>query len=354
MDPLDVDELLQQALLKHRDGDIDGAQAIYEQIIDEQPDHAAAKLNLASLHIDKGDNEEAAHLLQQVLAHDEDNGVAHLLYSRVCFMAGNHEEGYPHILSAFEQIPDEEGVSAEFVSAMRRQYFTFQQDEYLRLFDAAREGTLDPALFQRLAHLTFLRIARPELIRLLVQPALPQDTPDAVNRWLEMLPEESRGELAILARNFVQAVVLMFEHERYQPRAATLTLRKLPDEQGPDTKRVLSLEDCDTLTGATLELVNGQGLQFIPYSEIASIEFDQPGAVTGAFVTLRDGSVRSGLMPLFYLFTEFADSEKVRQGQSTLIRPVIGEAAVGVGLRALRADGTPIPVVRIEKIEFET
>ncbi|MBX3460899.1 MAG: tetratricopeptide repeat protein [Planctomycetes bacterium] len=350
---MDVDDLLQQALIKHRDGDVEGAGAIYRQIIDEQPDHTAARLNLASLLLEQDDLDGASRLLQQVLAQDEDNGVAHLLYSRVCFMTGKHEQGYPHIRSAFELIPDEEGVAAEFVSAMRRQYFTFSQDEYLRLFEAAREGTLEPPRYQRLAHLAFLRIARPELIRLLVQPGLAQDTPDAINRWMEVLPEASRGELAILVRNFVQSVVLMFEHERYQPQAGTLTLRNLPDEQGPDTMAVQALEDCDTLTGATLELVTGEGLEFLPFSEIASIEFDQPGAATGAFVTMRDGGVRSGLMPLFYLFTEFAESEKVRQGHSTLLRPVIGEASVGVGLRALRTDGTPLPIVRIEKIEFE-
>ncbi|MCA8911496.1 MAG: hypothetical protein KDB82_07310, partial [Planctomycetes bacterium] len=57
-------------------------------------------------------------------------------------------------------------------------------------------------------------------------------------------------------------------------------------------------------------------------------------------------------MPLFYLFTEFADSDKVRQGQSTLIRPVLADVVSGVGIRAFRIDGQPMPIVRIEKIEF--
>ncbi len=351
---MDIDELLQVALMKHRDGDVDGAVTIYEQILGLDSAHATAKLNLASLYFEKGDREEPARLLQQVLAADEDNGVAHLLYSRVCFLAGNHDAGYAHIRSAFELIPDEEGIAAEFVSAMRRQYFTFDQDEYLKLFDAAREDALEPAQMQRLAHLTFLRIARPELIKLIVEPGLPQDTPDAITRWLEKLPEGARSELALLARNFGQALVLMYENELYQPQPATLTLRNLPDEHGPESLAIEMLEDCDTLTGATLEVVTGSGMRFVPFANIASIEFDQPGAATGVFVTLRDGSVLSGLMPLFYLFTEFAESEKVRQGQSTLIRPVLAEAAVGVGLRALRADGRPLPIVRIEKIEFET
>jgi protein involved in temperature-dependent protein secretion len=350
---MDVDDLIQAALMKHRDGDADGASAIYEQVLQQQPDHSAARLNLASICIDRADTARAAALLQQVLARDEDNGVAHLLYSRVCFLTGNHEEGYPHILSAFELIPEEEGVAAEFVSAMRRRYFTFDEEEYLQLFELAQKDELEPPRIQRLAHMTFLRIARPDLIRLLVEPGLPQDSPDAISRWLHELPEVAQRELAVLARNFAQAASLMLQSELYQPQRATLMLRKLPDEQGPDTLETGALEDCDTLTGATLELVSGRGVSFMPFSQIASIEFDAPASVTGAFVTMREGEVISGMMPLFYLFTEFADSENVRQGRSTLIRPLLAEAAVGVGLRALRADGKPIPIVRIEKIEFE-
>jgi hypothetical protein len=349
---MDIDELMQTALMKHRDGDFDAARAIYEQILEDDPDHTAANLNLASVHLDGSDTQEAADLLQHVLALDEDNGVAHLLYSRACFLTGNHDEGYAHVAAAFELIPEEEGVAAEFVSAMRRRYFTFSQDDYTKMFEAAQRGELDVMQRQRLAHLTFLRISRPELIKLVVQPALPEDTPDALTRWMQDLPEGAQQELAVLARNFGQAVVLMYQTPEFQPQPATLHLRKLPDEQGPDTQAVNALEDCDTLTGATLELVTGRGIFFVPFSQIKSIEFAEPAAVVGAFVTLKDGNVLSGMMPLFYLFTEFAESDKVRQGQSTLIRPVLADIAVGVGMRALRADGKPIPIVRVEKIEF--
>ena len=350
---MDIDEQMQAALMKHRDGDVDGARAIYQQILEDDPGHTAASLNLASVYIDTGETQEAADLLQHVLAQDEDNGVAHLLYSRACFLTGNHEEGYAHIRAAFELIPEEEGVAAEFVSAMRREYFTFNADDYTAMFEAAQKGELEPTQRQRLAHLTFLRIARPELIKLLVQPALPEDTPDAITRWMQDLPEGAQQELAVLARNFGQAVVLMYQTPEFQPQPATLHLRKLPDEQGPETQQVNALEDCDTLTGATLEMVTGRGIFYIPFAQIRTIEFDEPGAVIGVFVTLKDGKVLSGMMPLFYLFTEFAESDKVRQGQSTLIRPVLADVAVGVGMRALRADGKPIPIVRIEKIEFQ-
>jgi protein involved in temperature-dependent protein secretion len=130
-------------------------------------------------------------------------------------------------------------------------------------------------------------------------------------------------------------------------------MRVLEDESGPHTRECEAIEDADTLTGATLELVTNRELQFIPFSTIRTIEFAQPAPAVGVVVELRDGRTISGLMPLFYLFTEFAESETVRAGRSTLIRPVAGDIATGVGLRVLRVDGEPVPVVRIEKIEFE-
>lgn len=350
---MDIEELLQTALMKHRDGDVAGAARIYGQILETEPHHPAASLNLASIALDQGQLEEARGMLVTVLAHDEDNGIAHLLYSRVCFLLGKHEEGYPHIGAAFEQLPEEEGVAAEFVSAMRRKYFTFEQDEYFELFEGAQQDDVAEDKLQRLAHLTFLRISRPELIKLIVEPELPVDTPDAISRWLTELPEDARPELALLARNFGQAVERMRNSERFQPRGGKLTLRVLPDESGEDTLVCERIEDVDTLTGATLEIVRNGELNFVPYREIASIEFAQPAPAMGVLLNMCDGSVVSGLMPLFYLFTEFAEAEKVRQGRSTLVRPVLADITMGVGMRALRLDGEPLPIVRIEKIEFD-
>ena len=350
---MDIDSLLQEGLSKHREGDVAAAARIYGEILQEDPVHPTANLNLASIALDQDQLHEARNLLTTVLAHDEDNGVAHLLYSRVCFLQGDHETGYPHISAAFEQLPDEDGVTAEFVSAMRRKYFTFEQEDYLKLFEAAQSGDLASDQLQRLAHLTFLRISRPELIRLVVEPGLPADTPDAVTRWIQDLPEDARPDLAMLARNFAQAVDLYRSNERYQPQPATVHMRLLPEENAPDTRRCETLEDADTLTGATLEIVRNRELHFIPFSEIRSIEFAQPSPATGVLLEMRSGEVISGLMPLFYLFTEFAESEKVRQGRSTLIRPLLADITTGVGLRALRIDGEPMPIVRIEKIEIE-
>lgn len=350
---MDLDELLQSALNKHRDGDVAGAAKIYGEILGEEPGHSAANLNLASIALDQGQLEEAKGMLLPVMAQDEDNGVAHLLYSRACFQLGKHEEGYAHINAAFELMPDEEGIATEFVAAMRRKYFTFEDTEYHALFEKAQSNELAPEKLQRLAHLTFLRIMRPELIKLIIEPGLPADTPDALSRWVEELPDEAQTELAVLARNFMQAVELMRGNERYMAGSGTLHLRQTDDDPAPESRKFEVLEDADSMTGATLEIVRHGEVVFVPFSEIASIDFNQPDAVTGVFITLRDGETISGLMPLFYLFTEFASDEKIRQGRSTLIRPVSGDIAAGVGLRILRVDGEPAPVVKIEKIEFD-
>ncbi|MCC6464306.1 MAG: tetratricopeptide repeat protein [Planctomycetes bacterium] len=349
---MDLDDLLQDALNRHRDGDLAGAGVIYAQILEHEPHHPAANLNLASIALAQDKLEAAVARLQGVLARDEDNGVAHLLYARALFRQGKHPEGLPHMRAAWEALPEDEGIAAEYVAAVRRHYFLFDAGEYQELFAAAQAGSLGADKRRRLAHLTLMRLLRPELVRLVVEPALPQDSPDAISRWLGQLPVKLQGELAILARNFVQACELCRDSEE-DAGTARLAVRRLPGEQGPEEVEVDGLADADTLTGASLELVVDGELRFVPFSAVRSIEFADPAAAMGAVVTLRDGTMFSGLMPLFYLFTEFAESEKVRNGQSTLIRPLAGEICAGVGLRTLRAGEALLPIVRVERIEFD-
>ncbi|MHC4839873.1 MAG: type VI secretion system accessory protein TagJ [Planctomycetota bacterium] len=350
---MDLEELLQQALMKHRDGDIEGAKVIYNQILEADSTYEPALLNLASLALDGQHIDAAKKLLMRVMAANEDSGPAHLLYSRVCFLHGNHEEGYPHIRAAFELLPEDNNVAMEFVSALRRQYFTFNEEEYHDLFGQTQEKELAEENLQRLVHLTYLRILRPELIVLLLETDLPADTPDAIMRWLQSLPEESQQELAVLSRNFVQATELMQEAPTYQPVKATVTLRGIPDKLPEEVRESVTIEDADTLTNAALEIVVDGELEFLPFSELKSIEFNQPQAAMGAVVTRNDGTVFSGLVPLFYLLTEFSQTEKVAQGQSTLIRPLLPGVNVGVGMRVYRVDEDLLPLVRIERIEFE-
>ena len=65
-------------------------------------------------------------------------------------------------------------------------------------------------------------------------------------RWLGSLPEAAQRELAVLARNFVQATELMRSHEYYKPRRGTLSLRVLPEENGEDTQQCEMIEDAES------------------------------------------------------------------------------------------------------------
>lgn len=346
-----AEEALYRALALHQGGDADGAAGLYRQILEHFPGHTAANLNLAGIALDRDQLDDATARLQSVIARDEDNGAAHLLYARALYRQGRHMDAFPHIRAAHESMPEDEGVAAEFVSAVRRRWFTFDAAQYQKLLSDAQAGKLPESDRQRLAQLALFRMLRPELLRLIVEPGLSRDTPDAITRWYAMLPEEARADLALLARNFVQAVELMQQGPRLAPQPATLTLR-VPGGSTTEEQRVESLQDADTLTAAALELVIDGELQFVPFSTIRSIEFAEPAAALGTVVSLRDGSTTSGLMPLFYVFTEFAQSDKVRQGTSTLVRPVAPDISVGVGIRAMRADDGFIPVVRIERVDF--
>lgn len=348
----DAEEKLQSALVLHRDGDREGAEKIYREILAAVPGHISASLNLASIALDRDQLDDAIARLQGVIARDEDNGMAHLLYARALFRAARHSDALPHIRAAHESMPEDEGVATEYVSAVRRRWFTFDSAEYQALLAAAQAGTLAETDRQRLAQLALFRMLRPELLRLIVEPGLPKDSQDAVTRWYVSLPESARPELAVLARNFLQAVELMQQSPRFAPCRARLTLRAGPEGRESE-QTVDELQDADSLTGATLELVVNGELRFVPFTEIRSVEFHDPAAAMGALVTLRDGNLLSGLMPLFYVFTEFAHSDKVRQGQSTLIRPVVPGASVGVGIRTFRAGEGFVPVVRVERVDFE-
>jgi protein involved in temperature-dependent protein secretion len=352
MDEHDADQLLHTALALHRDGDHEGAARLYREILAALPGHATASLNLASIALDRDQLDEAIARLQGVIARDEDSGLAHLLYARALFRAGRGADAMPHIRAAHEIMPEDETAAAEYVSAVRRRWYTFDAAEYQSLLQQAQAGTLPETDRQRLAQLALLRMLRPELLRLVVEPGLPQESHDAVTRWYLSLPEDARPELALLARNFLQAVELMQQSPLFQPCRARLTLRAGPDGAGHE-QAVDALEDADSLTGATLELVTSGELRFVPFSTIRSIEFHDPAAATGALVTLRDGSLLSGLMPLFYVFTEFARDDRVRQGLSTLVRPLVPGAHAGVGIRTLRAGDGFIPVVRVERVDFE-
>lgn len=349
---MDTDDLLQSALEKHRAGDNEGALRLYKQILAQDPEHFNARLNLASLALDAGRLPEAASLLESLTAQDPDSGVAQLLAARVAFLQGRHEQGYAFIQRAHELLPEDDSVSAEYVAAMRRRAFTFNADEYKVLREVAQMGQLKESRWQRLAQLTFARMISPELISLITQEGLGQDSADAVTRWQQSLPVERRNALSLMARDLDEYTRRMHEQDRYRPARCNAQLRQ---PEGTPQREPVSCEeftDVDSLTGATLELVKLHDVEFVPFADIRTVEFGEPGAALPALVTLAGGRTTSGLVPLFYLLTDFAQSPRVRSGKTSLFRAIVPGVVAGVGLRSFNSSRGLLPLSNIERLDF--
>lgn len=349
---MDTDDLLHDALERHRAGDNAGARKLYAQILEAEPRHFNARLNLASLALDAGKHDEAAELLAALIAENSESGVANLLAARAAFLRGKHDAGYRAIARAHELMPEDDGVTGEYVAAMRRRASSFNAEEYKVLREVAETGQLKDSRWQRLAQLTLARMVTPELISLLTQDGA-KDLPDAVTRWQQSLPLERRSALSLMARDLEEYVGQIKQQPRFAPQRCNVQLRTPQGrpEQEPVTCEEFS--DVDSLTGATLELVKLHDVEFIPFADIRTVEFGELGAAVPAFVTLAGGKTVSGLCPLFYLFTDFAQSEKVRQGKTTLYRAIVPGIVTGVGMRSFNSTRGLIPMANIERIDFK-
>ncbi len=349
---MDTDDLLHEALLKHSAGDSAGAKKLYSQILAAEPKHFNARLNLASMALDAGKLDEAATLLDALLHEDDASGVAHLLRARASFLRGEHALGYANIQLAHELMPEDDAVTGEYVAAMRRRAFSFNTEEYKILREVAQMGQLKESRWQRLAQLTLARLVTPEFIKLLTQEG-GRDLPDAVTRWQTDLPIERKNALSVMARDLEEYVGQMKQVERYKPQRCNVQFRhaKGTPEQEPTTCEEFS--DVDSLTGATLEIVKMHDVEFIPFADIRSIEFGEMGVAVPALVTLAGGRTSSGLVPLFYLFTDFAESAKVRTGKMTLFRAIVPGIVAGAGLRSFNSTRGLIPMANIERIDFK-
>jgi tetratricopeptide (TPR) repeat protein len=350
---MDTDDLLHEALLKHSAGDNAGAKKLYAQILAAEPRHFNARLNLASMALDAGKLDEAASLLDALLTEDGSSGVAHLLRARASFLRGEHALGYANIQLAHELMPEDDAVTGEYVAAMRRRAFTFNADEYKILREVAQMGQLKESRWQRLAQLTLARMVTPEFIKLLTQDAAPKDLPDAVTRWQQDLPVERKNALSVMARDLEEYVGAMNQVERFKPQRCNLQLRRAQGAPEQEPTVCEAFTDVDSVTGATLELVKLHDVEFIPFADIRSVEFGELGVAVPTLVTLAGGKTTSGLVPLFYLFTDFAESAKVRTGKITLFRAIVPGIVAGAGLRSFNSSRGLLPMANIERIDFK-
>jgi len=343
----------QSALNLHRDGDVAGAERMYREILRAEPDHAPTLLNLASLSFDKRDFGEATRLLQELEDTGDPHAVAEFLRSRLAFVKGDTNAGVQHLLRAHRLAPNDPNVRDEFVAAVRRRYWTYQPDEYRGLVEQAQSGALQPADLQRLLHQSFAKFLRPRLIDLLVNADNNTATP-ALDRWRTELDSKVADDLDTLVRNFREALDALQSGEPWQPRPAILTLR----DGSVVNARVFG--DIDPLTHGSIELIGDEGMtMFIPFSEIANVELGQLGANIVANVQFNTGETVRGLVPLFYVLSEFSKNPDVLSGRTTLLSRLAGKGeksgsdiSIPSGHRAYLADGRLIGIANITLMDF--
>lgn len=329
----------------HGAGRTDEAEDAYLAILDEDPSHPKALLNLASIRFDAGDFDEAARLSREALTGAPHEPAAELLLSRVAYLRGDPDEGFAHLCRAHAFAPNERSIVREYADAARRRYWTYRPDEYQRLFALAQEGKLPPEQLSRLCHQSFSRFLRPGLIECLLDATGGDST--AVTGWAATLDKQAAEELGVLARNFGHVVRALHGDPAYAPRPARLTYRNETVATTP------AFGDFDPLTHGSLELIGDDGeAVYLPFANIRDIAIGEVGAVMDVLVTCTDGESVKGYLHALYLLTEFSRDGAVREGRSTVPAHLMPGVTLPLGLREWRSGDALVPVVNLRRIEF--
>lgn len=349
MENLDSPDVrLQQALALHEEGKLDQAREIYEAILVEEPEHSKALLNLASIDLDQGQLESCIARADAVVSTGVNDPAAELLLARAYFLTNQHDHGYHHMARAFSLAPQDPGIAYEFMAAMRRKYWTHRPEEFAELMEQAQAENLPIGKLPRFVHQAYAKIIHPEYIKILVRAAGAGD-PDipAIETWMGKLATGAAKDLEVLSRNLLTALSVMHAQPEYRARRARVGLR---DSSAVD---VLEFCDLDPFTLGTFEFVDETGqLRFESIHAVQQARFGPPGAAIDVELTMHDGRTLDGFMPVFYALTEFSNQTDVRDGRTTLLRTILEEVRVPLGLRQFNADDRMIPAVGVSWVEF--
>src|SRR5690242_1165041 len=85
-------DILQQAMALHRNGNADAAEALYRSVLAAQPGHAQAAHNLGLLLAQRGALGEALLQFQQALKSDPGTGQHWLSYAEALLATGHKRE----------------------------------------------------------------------------------------------------------------------------------------------------------------------------------------------------------------------------------------------------------------------
>jgi hypothetical protein len=348
------DDRLAQAAQLIKEDKKSEAEKVYWDLLQSDPNHVIAGLNLASLLLERGKIDEAATLCKNVAERQPDLPPLNVLQSRICSLRGQFDAGLEHISKAFAAHPTDPLISDEFLGASRRRYWTVSPTEYQELFEAAAQGELDASNLPRLTHQLLARILHPVLLQMLcggqdgTAPVDDRETPILDQFFDRIEDEDNKTAAAILRRNFEQAWRGFAQEPAFGPRNALIVMRDDSTIEADDWC------DIDPLTRGSLELADPVSqTRYISPHHIKRIVFGPPNEATPCILETRDGQEVTGLMPVFSFFTAFVQDEQIRTGRKTVLRRFSSELELPLGLRAWWGGGKLHPMPNVKEIVFE-
>ena len=102
--------LFQQACSKHQQGDIQGAQQLYQQAVAADPNLQGAWRNLGAMLRQQGKTQEALHCTEQALRLDSSDGSLWGNYGNVLRDKGLLEESCKAFREGLKRAPDSKGL----------------------------------------------------------------------------------------------------------------------------------------------------------------------------------------------------------------------------------------------------
>lgn len=117
------------------------------------------------------------------------------------------------------------------------------------------------------------------------------------------------------------------------------------------------LRDCDDAIGQMFEVFLDGTCLYFPFETVRRIEIEAPQSFVTLYhqrvaITMRDGRIANGLMPLLYAGSLQSASPFTRTGRETTFS-YVGRARRGLGQRDLWIDnGTMMGIQRVAAIEL--
>jgi Tfp pilus assembly protein PilF len=107
------------AMDKHQDGDVSGAQALYEKVLQLQPNASAALNNLGWIYFEKNDRRALA-LLEQAVEAAPENAAVLDSYGWALFKFGQRDKGLPYLEKALKLQPENSEIADHLAEAKKR------------------------------------------------------------------------------------------------------------------------------------------------------------------------------------------------------------------------------------------